>query len=59
MLRIEDDFTETLKYRNDLSRLKKSDHKEEVMTIMDYIFRLEKQVQHLKEEKNDVQKDKV
>lgn len=49
-MKIEDDFTETVKYRNDLSRLKKSESRSEVMTLMDYIFRLEKQVQHLKEE---------
>lgn len=49
-MKIEDDFTETVKYRDDLSRLKKSESRSEVMTLMDYIFRLEKQVQHLKEE---------
>jgi len=55
-MKIEDDFTETVKYRNDLSRLKKSESRSEVMTLMDYIFRLEKQVQHIKEEVNDLQK---
>lgn len=55
-MKIEDDFTETVKYRDDLSRLKKSENRDEIMTLMDYIFRLEKQVQHLKEEVNDLQK---
>lgn len=48
-MKIEDDFTQTRKYRDDLARLKKSENRDEIMTLMDYIFRLEKQVQHLKE----------
>lgn len=55
-MKIEDDFTQTRKYRDDLARLKKSENRDEIMTLMDYIFRLEKQVQHLKEEDNDLQK---
>ena len=44
--KIRDDFTKTLKYRNDLSRIKasKNDHD---LTTMDYIFLLEKQIQEL------------
>ena len=44
--KISDDFTKTLKYRNDLSRIKatKNDHD---LTTMDYIFLLEKQIQEL------------
>ena len=57
-MRIEDDFTETRRYRDDLSRLKKSPSREEVMTLMDYIFRLEKQVQHLKEKVDELQNTK-
>lgn len=54
--KLSDDFTNTLKYRNDLSRLKtsKNDHD---LTTMDYIFLLEKQIQEiykkLEEDKND------
>lgn len=54
--KLSDDFTDTLKYRNDLSRLKtsKNDHD---LTTMDYIFLLEKQIQEiykkLEEDKND------
>lgn len=48
-MKIEDDFTQTRKYRDDLARLKKSENRDEIMILMDYIFRLEKQVQHLKE----------
>lgn len=55
-MKIEDDFTQTRKYRDDLARLKKSESRDEIMTLMDYIFRLEKQIQHLKEEDNDLQK---
>ena len=53
MLKIEDDFTQTNKYRNDLSRLKKSSNSEDTMVIMGYIFRLEKQVQDLKKKLNN------
>lgn len=44
--KISDDFTKSLKYRNDLSRVKssKNDHD---LTTMDYIFLLEKQIQEL------------
>lgn len=52
--KISDDFTKTLKYRNDLSRIKKTkdDHD---LTTMDYIFLLETQIQDLykKLEKDD------
>ena len=44
MKKISDDFTTTVKYRNDLSRIKKST---DDLTTMDYIFLLEKQVQEL------------
>ena len=43
--KISDDFTETLKYRNDLSRLKKEGY--DSITLMDYIFIMEKQIQEL------------
>lgn len=44
--KISDDFTKSLKYRNDLSRVKssKNDHD---LTTMDYIFLMEKQIQEL------------
>ncbi|MBO7450880.1 MAG: hypothetical protein J6U54_10985 [Clostridiales bacterium] len=44
--KLSDDFTKSLKYRNDLSRVKssKNDHD---LTTMDYIFLMEKQIQDL------------
>ena len=44
--KISDDFTTTLKYRNDLSRIKKNNSED--LPLMDYIFILEKQNQELK-----------
>lgn len=44
--KISDDFTQTVKYRNDLSRIKKNNSDD--LPIMDYIFILEKQNQELK-----------
>lgn len=44
--RISDDFTETVKYRNDLSRIKKNNSED--LPLMDYIFILEKQNQDLR-----------
>lgn len=44
--KISDDFTQTVKYRNDLSRIKKNNSED--LPIMDYIFILEKQNQELK-----------
>ena len=44
--KISDDFTSTLKYRNDLSRIKKSNDDQD-LSIMDYIFIMEKQIQEL------------
>lgn len=44
--KLSDDFTTTLKYRNDLSRVKKS-RDDYNLTTMDYIFLLEKQIQEL------------
>lgn len=44
--KISDDFTKTLKYRNDLSRVKKSKDDSD-LNIMDYIFIMEKQIQEL------------
>ena len=44
--KISDDFTQTVKYRNDLSRIKKNNSED--LPIMDYIFILEKQNQDLK-----------
>lgn len=44
--KISNDFTATLKYRNDLSRIKKSKDGQD-LTIMDYIFIMEKQIQEL------------
>lgn len=46
MKKLSDDFTTTLKYRNDLSRIKKNNSDD--LPIMDYIFILEKQNQELK-----------
>ena len=46
MKKLSDDFTTTLKYRNDLSRIKKNNSED--LPIMDYIFILEKQNQDLK-----------
>lgn len=44
--KISDDFTQTLRYRNDLSRVKKSKDDSD-LKIMDYIFIMEKQIQDL------------
>ena len=44
--KISDDFTQTLRYRNDLSRVKKSKD-DSNLKIMDYIFIMEKQIQDL------------
>ena len=44
--KISDDFTQTVKYRNDLSRIKKNNSED--LPTMDYIFILEKQNQDLK-----------
>ena len=44
--KISDDFTQTVKYRNDLSRIRKNNSED--LPIMDYIFILEKQNQDLK-----------
>lgn len=44
--KITDDFTQTVKYRNDLSRIKKNNSED--LPLMDYIFILEKQNQDLK-----------
>lgn len=43
--KISDDFTQTLKYRNDLSKIKKKGTDD--LRMMDYIFILEKQNQEL------------
>lgn len=43
--KISDDFTQTLKYRNDLSKIKKNGTDD--LRMMDYIFILEKQNQEL------------
>ena len=43
--KLSDDFTQTLKYRNDLSKIKKKGTDD--LTMMDYIFILEKQNQEL------------
>lgn len=67
--KISDDFTQTLRYRNDLSRVKKSKDDSD-LKIMDYIFIMEKQIQELYEKseydeiienyENDIpQKEKV
>lgn len=45
--KITDDFTQTVKYRNDLSRIKKNNSED--LPLMDYIFILEKQNQELKD----------
>lgn len=46
--KISDDFTNTLKYRNDLSRIKKSKDDQD-LRLLDYIFIMEKQIQELYE----------
>lgn len=46
--KISDDFTDTLKYRNDLSRIKKSKDDQD-LRLLDYIFIMEKQIQELYE----------
>ena len=44
--KLSDDFTKSLKYRNDLSRVKSSKNDHDI-TNMEYIFLMEKQIQDL------------
>lgn len=53
-IKISDDFTDTLRYRNDLSKIKQSKNSQD-LRMMDYIFIMEKQIQELykKTKEND------